>query len=343
MNNILLYGATGYTGKLCAKIMSENGMQPTLAARNSAVKDTANEFGCDFTIFDLEDQAKIRENLNDIDVVINLAGPFWYTQKALIEACIATKTHYLDIAGEVDEVRSAFDYQDEAEKVGIMVMPAAGFGVVPTDLAAVMAQSLLPDAKELIVAYATEGGASRGTLKTVLKNIDSSGFKRVEGTLIAAKPAESSLDFVVAEQSFSAVYNPWRADLFTAGESTNIPNIETYSVFPGFVVQMMKGKFLWLRDLILNRLINLLPEGPTEKELKQGATYVRAIVRNEAGEQRSVSVKGPEAYLFTVYTLIEITKRILSGEFEKGVKTPSYYGKELLTAITGVTIDQDMG
>ena len=338
MNKLLIYGATGYTGKLCAEIMLKRGLEPILAARSNRVENTAKELDCNYAVFDLKNEGPLHQNLKDIDLVVNLAGPFAITQKPFINACLSTQCHYVDIAGEVEEIQSAFVFDDEAKKAGIMIMPGAGFGVVPTDIAAKMTQELLPDASHLTIAYATEGGASRGTLKTVLKNINASGVKRINNNLEIAKPAESVLDFRVAGKKFKAVYNPWRADLFTAGVSTNIPNIETYSVFPGFIVSMMKGRLLWLRDLMLNYLLKFLPEGPSPKQLQNGATYVAAIAKNSAGTKKQVSIKGPEAYLFTVDCLIEITKKILNGSYETGFQTPSFYGKDILNNIKNVEI-----
>ena len=61
MNKILIYGATSYTGKLCAKEMLKHGIEPILAARSKNVQDIAKEFGCDHAIFGLE-SGKVSQN-----------------------------------------------------------------------------------------------------------------------------------------------------------------------------------------------------------------------------------------------------------------------------------------
>jgi short subunit dehydrogenase-like uncharacterized protein len=333
INNVLIYGATGYMGKLCAKEMLKQGIQPILAGRSDAVCAIAQQLNCQSAVFDLADRVEIERNLTGMTLVVNLAGPFKGTQKPLVEACLAAHCHYIDIAGEVDEMQSVFAFDEQAKQTGIMLMPGAGFGVVPTDIAAYMAKERLPDASSLTILYATEGSVSRGTLKTVLENnISHPGVRRVDRKLVTAHPAESSADFVVAGKKFTGVYNPWRADLFTAGLSTGIDNIQTYSVFPGLIVQMMQGRLLWLRDLIVNRLLRFLPEGPSEQQLQQGRTYVMAIVANET-EEKSVALKGPEAYLFTALCVREISAKVLNGHFAAGFQTPSYFGKALLEGI----------
>ena len=332
MSNALIYGATGYMGKLCASQLLSQGIQPVLAGRSATVQAVAKSLNCPAALFSLDKPAEIARHLAGVTVVINLAGPFVKTQKALIDACLTQRCHYIDIAGEVNEMESAFAFNAAARLAGIMVMPGAGFGVVPTDIAARLAKERLPDATDLTIYYATEGGASRGTLKTVLTDIHKAGVRRVNGAFVTAQPAESSAQFAVAGKNFTAVYNPWRADLFTAGLSTGIPNIQTYSVFPGFVVQMMKGRLRWLRDLLLKRLLNFLPEGPSEKQLQQGSTYVMAVAANQTTKE-TVAFKGPEAYQFTALCVGAITARILADAYAPGFQTPAYYGKPLLDQI----------
>jgi len=336
MANTLIYGANGYVGKLCTREMIRQEITPILAGRSDSVKTLAQSLGCEALVFSLDDN--LTELLNGVSVVVNLAGPFDRTQDPLIRACVAAGCHYLDIAGEVAEMQSAYVFDQPARDAGVMLMPGAGFGVVPTDIAAKVATDLLPHATQLKIMYATEGGVSRGTLSTVLKDICQPGYKRVDAQLVKAYPAESKLTFDVAGKKFTGIYNPWRADLFTAGLSTNIANIETYSVFPSVVVQMMQGRLLWLRDLLLKRFLKYLPEGPSERQLQKGATYIKATASTDS-EERSVSLKGPEAYLFTARCVAEITASVLRGDVTAGFQTPSYYGKALLDRVAHIGWD----
>lgn len=335
MSKVLIYGAAGYMGKLCAHEFASAGLRPLLAGRADRVHEIARGAGLPSAQFDLSRREEIERHLDGVALVVNLAGPFAGTQNPLIEACLARGAHYIDIAGEVDEMQSAHAFDEAARAANVMIMPGAGFGVVPTDIAANEAKSRLPAATRLVISYATVGGASRGTLRTVLKDIHRAGVRRVNGALIPAEPAESEIDFSVGGKSFHAVYNPWRADLFTAGISTGIPDISTYSVFPGFVVSMMKGRLLWLRDLALKYLLRFLQEGPSETQLKSGRTYIEAEASNDSARE-VVALVGPEAYLFTARCLREIAIRILDGKWKPGFQTPTLYGRALLDRIEGV-------
>lgn len=321
---ILIYGAGGYMGRLFTQYANQEKFSIVLGSRDSIA---TNE---ELRVFSLEDTSVIKQHLKDIKLVVNLAGPFALTQQPLIEACLQTGSHYIDISGEVPEFESAFRFDEQAKQAHIMLMPGAGFGVVPSDIAAKLAYQKLPDAQRLILAYLTVGGASRGTLKTVLKDIHKQGIEIVHGKVIKAMPAKSDFNFEADGRNHRVVYNPWRGDLFTARHSTNIPNIQTYSNFPGFVERMMKGKLLWLRDFILKRLINILPVGPSEKDLQKGKTIIYAEVKNAKNETATVRIKGPEAYVFTAQTLTNISLKIMNGNISSGFQTPAIYGSEII-------------
>ena len=339
-NKILIYGASGYVGKLLAKEALKVGLKPILAGRGTTISEIAQKKGLESRIFSLDAPSTLIENLKDIAILINLAGAFSATARPLIEACLETKTHYLDIAGEVPEFQLVHSYTQQAQEAGILLLSGAGFGVVPTDLASNLAKENLPNATHLKIAYSTIGGVSRGTLKTVLKDINKEGVIRQNGVFQKAKPAFKEMTFNSQSKNYKAVYNPWRADLFTAGLYTHIPNIETYSTFPSPIVSMMKGKLLWLRNFILNNLINFLPEGSSEKELKNGKTIVYVEAKNEKGETSKVEIIGSEAYLFTVQALLFIVKTMQEKkDFPFGFQTPvTAFGTKTLQKISSLQI-----
>jgi short subunit dehydrogenase-like uncharacterized protein len=329
-NKILIYGAAGYMGQLFLKTIKNKGFDIVLGARTS--------FAAEYPVrqFSLDNPSLILDNLKDVKLVINLAGPFSKTNKQLVEACIKSGSHYIDIAGEMPELETVFEYDDLAKKAQIMLMPGAGFGVVPTDIVANLAHQKLPNATHLKIAYVTNGGASRGTLKTVLADINKEGVILENGIFKSAKPAFKQFSFTAKNATHQLVYNPWRADLFSAKISTGIQNIETYANFPSFIVKMMHGKWLWLRDFLLKRMLNFLPVGPSDKQLKNGSTISYAEVSNAKGEKASATIWGPEAYVFTAQTLLNITKRIMADDIKVGYQTPNIYGKALLEDIPNI-------
>lgn len=345
MASVLLYGATGYMGQLVTQYaLKESWAQEKgtfiLAGRSQRVRSQADLSGIESRIFDLNDPRRIAEHLAGVDLVINVAGPFALTGVPLATACIRSGTHYVDIAGEVPEFEALYQLREDAQQADVMLMPGVGFGVVPTDLLALALKQKLSTATSLILAYATEGGVSQGTLRTVLKDLCKPGVKRVEDNFEISYPGAKQFPFRVEGQAFSAVTNPWRADLFTAYLTTAIPTIETYSVFPDPLPLMMRhpawfGRMLQSRAM--QKLIGRLPSGPSEIELAQGKTYVYGQVTNPEGESAIATLIGPEAYLFSALTTLAIVRRILEGQIEPGFQTVGQvYGLGLLQEIEGV-------
>lgn len=331
-DNILIYGAAGYMGQLFTQYARQAGLPIVLGSKTPlTTTETHRQFA-------INHAQTIQEQLHDIKLVVNLAGPFAHTQVPFIAACLQTGTHYIDIAGEAPEFAAAMHFDDAAKQAGIMLMPGAGFGVAPTDIAATLAQQQLPDATHLTLAYVTRGGVSRGTLKTVLKDIHKEGIQVVNGAAVKAAPAQSHFHFTAQGKTWRVVYNPWRADLITAIHSTGIPNVQTFSHFPVLVEQMMKGKLLWLRNIILHKLLPLLPVGPSAKQLQKGKTYVYAQVKNARAQQAEVLLQGPEAYAFTAQTLTRVSTLVLHNVWTPGFQTPSLYGKEILPESVQISI-----
>ena len=74
---ILIYGATGYTGKLVAKAAADQGARPILAGRNLAkVNTVARPLGLKARAFDLGDPTRLDAAIKDVSVVLCVAGPF---------------------------------------------------------------------------------------------------------------------------------------------------------------------------------------------------------------------------------------------------------------------------
>ncbi|HAS42898.1 MAG TPA: hypothetical protein DCS93_20630 [Microscillaceae bacterium] len=332
-NNILIYGANGFTGKLLTQYLIKQGKQPILAGRSTKVEALGKMWNCPVRIFEAKDAIG---KLADIEVLVNVAGPFSRTQSGLIEACIEANVHYIDVAGEYTDMLNVYRYHETAQQAGIKLLPAAGIFSVPMDIVAKLASLEVVNPTHLTIGFASEGKPSRGSLNTALKKIQDPGHVLVEGVYKKALPGRKLAAFNIFGKLIKTAYHPWRADLFTAQLSTNVQNIETYSAFPAFVVKMMHGKLNWLRKLILNRLIRFLPEGPNEKQIKKGKIYAKAIAKNANNEIGIAEMRGPDAYQFTVSTIAKLIVLSLDTPRLNGFITPSQFGTEWIKEIEGV-------
>ena len=100
----------------------------------------------------------------------SLWGPFQFTSKQMVEACLETKTHYTDISGEFTVFEMLAAYDAKAKAAGIMIAPGTGFDVVPSDCLALHLKKQLPSATHLQLAFTSlKGGLSRGTARTAIE------------------------------------------------------------------------------------------------------------------------------------------------------------------------------
>ena len=131
-------------GQLVAQRAIERGQRPLLAGRDAEkVAKVATPLGLPHRVFDLRDGAGVAEALGDVDAVAHCAGPFSATSAPMVDGCLRTGTHYLDVTGEVDVFESVFARHDEARRAGVVLLPGSGFDVVPTDcLAALVAAAV---------------------------------------------------------------------------------------------------------------------------------------------------------------------------------------------------------
>ncbi|MEO7767784.1 MAG: saccharopine dehydrogenase NADP-binding domain-containing protein, partial [Ferruginibacter sp.] len=91
----LLYGANGYTGQLIARLSSNYNLSPILAGRNEiAIRQLAEELRLPYLVIDLNNTTQLYQCLSGVALVLNAAGPFQLTGRPMMEACIATRTHY---------------------------------------------------------------------------------------------------------------------------------------------------------------------------------------------------------------------------------------------------------
>ncbi len=118
----LLYGANGYTGELIAREAVARGMRPVLAGRSKQkIARLAAELNCPSAVFDLDDHTALVSTLTQVEAVLHCAGPFSHTAASMMQGCLATHVHYLDITGEIDVFELAASVHNKAQRSGIVL------------------------------------------------------------------------------------------------------------------------------------------------------------------------------------------------------------------------------
>lgn len=340
--NYLIYGANGYTGELIAREAASRGHTPILAGRSAEkVRSIAEELGLEYRVFSLDDTEDVDEALQQVGFVIHCAGPFSITSKPMVEACLRTGTHYLDITGEI-EVFEAMAARDEAAKeAGIMVMSGVGFDVVPSDSLAKHLSNKMPDAVDLTLAFYGLGRISHGTQATMTMNVGKGGAIRRDGKIESVPAAWKTREIDFGEMKKEGVTIPW-GDISTAYHTTGIPNIKVFTILPPAQLRMLRlSNYIgWLlaSSPVQSILQKQIPEGgPTLEEREKGKTYLWGKATNPEGESVEARLFGPEGYRFTKLTALKIAERIMDGEVCQGFQTPAgCYGADMVLEIEGV-------
>lgn len=346
-NIFLLYGANGYTGELIARYASQYNLIPILAGRTrERIEPLAKKLNLPFQIIDLNDGPALLSALQEVKLVVHAAGPFQFTAKQMVEACLQTGTHYIDINGDISVFDMIKTYDAAAKKAGIMLLPGAGFDVVPTDCIALQLKKLMPDAINLQLAFASVGGSiSHGTATTMATRLGEKSVIRKDGkfTPIALGLKGMWIDFGVKKLFVMSI--PW-GDISTAHFTTGIPNIETFAgVAPKtYYLLKLQWMFNWLlrttivRNYIKNK-INQRPAGPSDEQRANAKSLVWGEVANAFGKKATIRISGPEGYTLTTLSVLLISQKIINGNFTTGYQTPaSAYGENLVMEIEGVEI-----
>lgn len=344
LGKVLLYGSTGYTGRLIARMAGDRGIRPILAGRDgTAVGALAGELGLEHQAFPLDDPAAIATGLDGVAVVLHCAGPFSRTSAPMATACLARGVHYLDITGEIDVFEALAARDEEAKRAGVMLLPGVGFDVVPSDCLAAHLKRRLPSATRLQLAIRGTGRLSHGTATTMVENLSGGGRVRRGGELVAVPAAWKTRDVDFGRGPVRCVTIPW-GDVATAWHSTGIPDVEVYSAVPAAArLGMIASRHLgWLLgtspvQALLKRQVRAAPAGPDERELERGKSVVWGRVEDADGGAAVARLHGPNGYLLTAHTALLVLGRVLAGDLRPGFQTPSTaYGPDFVLEAPGV-------
>lgn len=344
-SNFLIYGANGYVGSHIARLAVKSGLQPVIAGRDEyEIRKLARELKTDFRIIDLTETRTLDNAVANMELVLHCAGPYIHTYKPMVDSCLRTCTHYLDLTGEISVFRALAALDAEARLREIMILPGIGFDVAATDCLAVHLKKRLPSATHLKLAFHSKGpaGLPPGTQRTIIELIPFGDLVRKNGNLI--KPTEK-----VSKKKIDFGYGPVEArrllwgDIFTAFYSTGIPNIENYSVLSKAQNRQL-DMLNFLRPVLSTNFVrNILRQnikaGPSFEDLEKTSTHVWGEVFDENGLSSVSRLHGPEAgVIWTSRTAIAAVKRILNSPPPSGFQTPGMaFGSDFVLECDGVT------
>lgn len=192
--DIVLFGATGFTGSLSAEYLARNappGLRWALAGRSAAKLEAvrarlgAQHAELPLLRADVGDHDSLRELAVSARVLITTVGPYITYGEPLVEACADAGTDYVDLTGEAEFVDRCYArYHDRAVASGARLVHSCGFESVPPDLGVYFTVQRLPEGVPLRVRGFVRASAalSAGTYQTAI-----TGMSRARSAAAAAR------------------------------------------------------------------------------------------------------------------------------------------------------------
>jgi short subunit dehydrogenase-like uncharacterized protein len=185
--DIIVYGATGYTGRLVAEYLKDKtGLKWAMAGRSQAKLEEVRDLigapkDTPLVVADADDPASLDAMAKRTKVVLTTVGPYQLYGEPLVKACVANGTDYTDLCGEPVWMRQMIDAYDAAAKAsGARITFSSGFDSIPFDLGVLMLQkhaaekfgAPAPRVKGRVRAMkGTFSGGTAASLKETLKTL----------------------------------------------------------------------------------------------------------------------------------------------------------------------------
>jgi short subunit dehydrogenase-like uncharacterized protein len=208
-HDVVVYGATGFVGKLTAKYLAEHappGTRVALGGRSAEkLEKVRAELGVDWPVIvaDSQDRKALDEMAASATAIATTVGPYLKYGIPLVEACAAAGTHYADLTGEPLFMRRAIDLADEPAKAsGARIVHNCGFDSIPSDLGVLLLHEHakatgagdLEDTTMFVAAM--KGGVSGGTVDSLRGQLDAAKAdpkdRKVMGDPYALSPDRSA-------------------------------------------------------------------------------------------------------------------------------------------------------
>ncbi|MQA72966.1 MAG: NAD(P)H-binding protein [Solirubrobacterales bacterium] len=316
---IVVFGATGYTGRLTVEALIERGERPVLAGRDAArLRGLASELGSELetAVADVARPASIAELVGPADVLVATVGPFARFGDAAAEAAIAAGAHYLDSTGEPAFIRRVFErFGSRAAEARIAMVTAFGYDWVPGNLAGALAlREARGAATRVDLGYFTTGGGlggmSGGTRASLAGALLEPSFVWRDG--IRTERA------AVRVRSFAAAGRRREAISVGSSEHFTLPRLESglreVNAYLGWFGGASRGMQVFSAanaavmqvpgvragaEALIGRLVRGSTGGPDAAAREGTGSAVVAVAYADGAELASVEVRGVNGYEFT--------------------------------------------
>jgi short subunit dehydrogenase-like uncharacterized protein len=321
-----IYGATGFTGGMIAAEAVRRGERPLLVGRSAErLRAVAEPLGLEWSIAPLD----------DVELVVNAAGPFAATIGPVLDACIAMGAHYIDISNELDGAQHVFAQDARVRRANIAAIPAAGFGTVATDAAAAAAVAALPTATTLeLCMFGDNLSGGPGTASSVVDVLAKGGVRLRDGRVVRARLGTGATR-VSTPRGTRTMVPVATADILVSGRTTAVQNIAAGVSF-GAPVAGLKLALPVLSLLARARIIRSLPEArPRAGHVYRSSAWARAT---SGDASVSAWLETGEGYAFTASSVVEAVLATLATRPVGATTVAGAFGGDFALRVDGTTI-----
>jgi short subunit dehydrogenase-like uncharacterized protein len=331
---IVLFGATGYTGRLTAEAMVDRGLRPVLAARSRQKLDAlAAEFGGELETrtADVSDPPTVADLVEDGDVLVTTVGLCGRWGLAAAAAATTKRAHYLDSTGEPQFIREVFErYGPPAQKARIGMFTAMGYDWVPGNLAGALALDRAGElATRVDVGYFISGSGARpsgGTLASLTGAIVAPAFGFHDGRVQTERGAKRVRSFRIGSKERQGI-SVGSSEHFTLPRLA--PRLRDVNVYLGWFGPASRGMQLMsagtsvgmkvpgvekLWTAASDRFVKGSTGGPDAAARSKTGSHIVAIAYDAAGRAlNEVHLKGIDGYTFTGRMLAWAAERVATA------------------------------
>jgi short subunit dehydrogenase-like uncharacterized protein len=335
MARIVLFGATGYTGRLAADALVRRGARPVLAARSpDKVRGLAEALGgLEHVVADVGRPDTIRALVSAGDVLVSTVGPFMRWGAPAVEAAVAAGAHYLDSTGEPPFIRQVFErWGPRAEAAGCSLLTAMGYDFVPGNLAGALALERATGASGVRVGYfftgsgSIRGAASGGTVASLAGVMLEPGFAWQGGRLQDERGAARVHTFTGRDGRLTGVSVAGSEHFALPRLRPGLRDVEVYLGWFGPASRPMQAfsaagaaalripGFKAGADRLVGRLVPGSTGGPDAGARSRTGSLAVAEALDASGRVlERVELRGPNGYSYTGDMLAWAAEQALAG------------------------------
>ncbi|MBE2319623.1 saccharopine dehydrogenase NADP-binding domain-containing protein [Solirubrobacter sp. CPCC 204708] len=340
MYDIVVFGATGFVGRLIAEYLDSTDADVALAGRS---REKLEALGIDrpLIVADADDPAALARSAR---VVATTVGPYRKGGLKLVDACVEAGTAYCDLTGEILFAHEAIARHEAARASGARIVLSCGFDSIPSDLGTFLLHQAAGELGETtLVVKALRGGASGGTLASMKGQVDEMRGDRAARKVVLTPNSLGGTDrsrdvrsvmrdpehgwvgpFVMASYNTRIVRRS--SELLGYGPAFTYREVSAYGnplVAAGFTAglgALAGGLAFPPTRFLLDRVLPGPGDGPSEKARANGHFKVEV---HGAGHVATVAAKGDPGYAATAVMMGESALTLARTEGEGGVLTPA--------------------